>query len=288
MQTIALVGAGRLGRALGRELAARGYKIRTVATRSELTARVAVRAIGQGRPLGRLAPELARADLVLIATPDAAISSVAKQLARLGSWNGKIVLHTSGALPAAVLRPLKRKGAVVASFHPLQTFGRRAAPRLAGVTFAIEGDGPACRAAARIARRLGGVAVRIDPAGKPAYHAAGVFAAPHLLALLEAAARILDAAGFSRRRAVRALGPLVRETLRNWERLAPEAAWTGPIARADLAVVRSHLRALAALPPEYRAAYVALARLEARVLARRPEALLKRLAPLLRRSGEGR
>jgi predicted short-subunit dehydrogenase-like oxidoreductase (DUF2520 family) len=224
----------------------------------------------------------------LIATPDAAIGPVAARLARLGSWRGKIVLHTSGALAASVLAPLKRRGAATGSFHPLQTFGRRAAPELSGVTFAIEGDPRACRVATRMARSLGGSAVAIGPDSKAAYHAAGVFAAPHLLAVIEAAARILMAAGFGRRRAVRALLPLARETLRNWERLGPRAAWTGPIARADLAVVESHLRALRRLPREYRAAYAALARLEARALARRPEGFLRRLAPLLARSSENR
>jgi predicted short-subunit dehydrogenase-like oxidoreductase (DUF2520 family) len=286
MATMALIGAGRLGRSLGRALARRGWKIHAVATRSKRSARAATRAIGQGRAYGRIVPELARAELVLIATPDAAIARAARDLARMGSWRGKIVLHASGALPAAVLAPLKRKGAAIGSLHPLQTFSRRGGSELAGVTFAVEGDARACRAATRMARSLGGRAVRIAARDKAAYHAAGVFAAPHLLAVIEAAARILVAAGFPRRRAVRALVPLARETLRNWERYGPQAAWTGPIARADFAVVQDHLRALARLPAEYRAAYAALARLEARVLARRPESLLPRLARLLARPGE--
>ncbi len=283
-RTIALLGAGRLGRALGRALVGRGWKVGAVVTRSKRSARAAARAIGQGRPYGRLAPELAQARLVLIATPDQAIVSVASRLARLGSWRGKIVLHTSGALPAAVLAPLAQRGAATGSLHPLQTFGRRAAPELSGVTFAIEGEARARRAAARLARSLGGRAVMIDPASKAAYHAAGVFAAPHLLAVVEAAAQILVAAGFARRRAVEALLPLARETLANWARLGPRAAWTGPIARADFAVVASHLRALRRQPREYSAAYAALARLEARVLARCPGPLLRRLAALLARS----
>jgi predicted short-subunit dehydrogenase-like oxidoreductase (DUF2520 family) len=285
---IALVGAGRLGRVLGRALARRGWKVRAVVTRSERSARAAARAIGRGRAYGRFVPELGQAGLVVIATPDQAIGPVAARLARLGSWRGKIVLHTSGALAASVLAPLARRGAAIGSFHPLQTFGRRGAPELSGVTFAIEGDARACRVAARLARDLGGRAVSIDPASKAAYHAAGVFAAPHLLAVIEAAARILMAAGFRWRRAVEALLPLARETLRNWEQLGPRAAWTGPIARADLAVVASHLRALRRLPREYAAAYAALARLEARTLARRPETLLRRLGPLVARSGPKR
>jgi predicted short-subunit dehydrogenase-like oxidoreductase (DUF2520 family) len=75
----------------------------------------------------------------------------------------------------------------------------------------------------------------------------------------------------------RALLPLTRQVLLNFERLGPDAAWTGPLSRADYNVVGMHAVALRDLPPEFGAAHEALARLGARVLARQPEEMLAAL-----------
>lgn len=282
--TIAIVGAGRVGRALGRRLHQLGGRIGAVVTRSSRSAREAVRAIGAGTPLGPPGPEVLRADVVLISTADDAIRGVAAQLARLGAkeWRGKIVLHTSGALDCTVLAALARRGAAVGSFHPLQAFGGRGVPRLEGVFFAIEGEPRARRVATRLARKLGGVPVELGAGSKPAYHAAASFAAAHVLAAVEAATRILISVGFTRPEALRALLPLARQTLENFERFGPHAAWTGPLARRDDRTVKRHLVALRRFPPEFLRAYVALTRLGARVLARNPQATLRRVNQVLR------
>ncbi len=282
--TLAIVGAGRVGRALGRGLRERGWLIGAVVTSSEATARAAARAIGGGRAYGRLTRQVLGADVVLIATPDGAIRSVAAQLARLGGeeWRGKVVLHSSGALDRSALAPLERRGAATGSLHPLQTFSGRRAPALDGSVFAMEGAPAALRVARRIARELGGLPVRLGGRSKPAYHAAGAMAAGHVLSLVETSTRILMALGFTRRQAARALLPLVRQTLENFERLGPGAAWTGPVARGDYATVARHVVALRRFPREYRVAYAAVSRLAAAVLARDRRGTLRRLARALK------
>ena len=50
---ISIIGGGRLGRSLGRSLRERGWKIHSVVTRSQATARRAVRSIGGGHALPR-------------------------------------------------------------------------------------------------------------------------------------------------------------------------------------------------------------------------------------------
>jgi predicted short-subunit dehydrogenase-like oxidoreductase (DUF2520 family) len=291
--TIAIVGAGRVGCALGRALRQRGWRIGAVVTRSPRTARTAVRAIGGGRSQSRLDASVFAADVILIATPDRYIASVARELARvavarvfppprgkranLGGGGpevlrGKIVLHTNGALDRSVLASLERLGAATGSLHPLQTFTRGIAPNLDGAICAIEGTPRALRTARRIAHDLGCTPVVLAPKSKPAYHAAAAFAAGHILAVTEAATRILIALGFSRREAVRALLPLTRQTLQNFERLgpndAPSLVWTGPLARRDFATVKKHAAALRRFPREYRAAYDALSRLAVLVLGK--------------------
>lgn len=282
--TIAIVGAGRLGRTLGRRLRELDWKIGAVAARSQASARAAVRAIGAGHPHAGVGSRVLQANIILIAAPDSAIHPIASKLARIGGeeWRGKIVLHTSGALDERELSPLAKLGAFTGSMHPLQTFSGRVSSPLEGVVFAIQGAAPAQRAARRIARAVGGIPVALRAGAKPAYHAAGTFASPYLLAVIECAIRILMRSGFSRRRAKIALVPLIRQTLANFERFGPREAWTGPIARGDFSTVARHEKALAAWPRDVRDAYASLARLSARLLAARPEEILRQLDKVLK------
>jgi predicted short-subunit dehydrogenase-like oxidoreductase (DUF2520 family) len=282
-ETLSIVGAGRVGRALGRRLHELGWQVGAVTGRSISTARAAVRAIGAGRPLDRLTHQILNSGVVLIATPDDAIESVAKELARLGGkeWRGKVVLHTSGALDSSVLQPLAELGAATGSMHPLQTFSNQNTPSLASCIFGIDGCPAALQAARKITQQVDGIAVRLSGANKAAYHVAGSFACAYVLACLETATRLLMTQGFTRRRAQRALLSLARQTLDNFERVGPTAAWTGPLARGDFSTIERHVQALKDFPPEYREAYEALSRLSAAVLAAEPAALLKQLEGIL-------
>lgn len=276
-RTVSIIGAGRVGRSLGRALRERGWRIGSVVTRSSTSARAAVRAIGGGTPLVSVTADVLAASIVLIATPDDAIASAAQQLARVSrdKLRGKIVLHTSGAFDRSVLAPLARRGAATGSMHPMQTFSGKRVPRLDGIIFAIEGDARARRVARAMARSLGGVPIEISGQNKPAYHAAGVLAAGHALALIESATQILTRIGFPRRRAEQTLLPLIKQMLDNFERIGPRAAWTGPVARGDYTVVAKHMRALKKYPPEFAKAYAALARLGAQTLSEDPVKALR-------------
>lgn len=267
--SLTIVGAGRVGRALGRRLRELGWKIGAVVTRSEASARKAVRFIGAGEPHGTLARQVLRCSVILITTPDAAIREVAKQLARIGAeeLRGKIVLHTSGALDSSVLDAVREFGAAAGSMHPLQSFSGVGVPPLEGKVFAIEGDAAAVRVARKLARSLGGAPVRIDGSQKLLYHAAATMAAAHVLVVEEAATQLFMSIGMNRGVAVRALLPLTRQVLQNFERLGPRAAWTGPLSRGDYEVVAGHLGTLRRFDPEYAEAYAVLNRLAARVLA---------------------
>lgn len=281
--TIAIVGAGRLGRVLGRNLHRADWKIAAVVTRSQASARSAVRAIGAGHALAGVSTRVLQANIILITTPDDAIRDVAAKLARLDTdeWRGKTVLHTSGALDSSVLSPVARCGAFTGSLHPLQTFGERSSPPLEGVVFAVHGDPHAQRIARRIARAVGGIPVTLRGDVKAAYHAAGTFASPFLLVIVECALRILMDVGFSRRRANAALLPLVHQTLANFERFGATKSWTGPISRGDFSTIYRHTAALAGEPVEIQQAYAALARLSARLLASHPNETLHHLARAL-------
>ena len=277
--SVSIVGAGRLGRALGRRLHELGWRVGAVTARSITSARAAVRAIGAGHPLKRLTHQILDSRVVLVTVPDDAVERVARELAQLDGkeWKGRVVLHTSGALGLCALQPLAELGAATGSMHPMQSFSYQKIPDLSKCIFGIDGTAAALQVARKMIHQFGGVSVRLSGANKAAYHAAGSLACAHVLALMETATRLLMAQGFKRRQALRALLPLTRQTLDNFERMGPVAAWTGPLARGDLSTIQRHVEALAEFQPEYREAYEAMARLAAAVLAPEPDAVLKRL-----------
>lgn len=283
-RTLAVVGAGRVGRELCARLRESGWTIGAVVTRHRATAKAAVRAIGGGVPYAALTRSILASGVVLLATPDDVLGSVAKELARIGGeeWRGKVALHSSGALAAEVLAPLARSGAHTASMHPMQTFSARGRAHLEGVVFTLEGHPGAVRVARAMARSLGGVPVRIEAEHKPLYHCAGGFAATFPLAMMEAGTRLLKHAGIPRRQALGALLSLCRQTLENLQTFGPRAAWTGPLSRNDFATIRKHVEALRHFPPEYAQAYCALTRLAARILADSPRATLARVDGVLK------
>jgi predicted short-subunit dehydrogenase-like oxidoreductase (DUF2520 family) len=279
---LTIIGAGRVGRSLGRALSESGWRVFGVVTRSMPCARRAVRFIGEGQPFAGISLRALAPRHILIATPDTAIPHIAEELALLaaGEWKGKTVLHTSGALSSAALEPLRSAGASVGSMHPLQTFSGIGVPPLEGRVFAIEGDPPAVRLARQMIRSLGGYVLQLPENGKPAYHAAASMAAGQVLAVLEAATNTLMSLGMKRRDALHALLPLTRQVLDNFERVGARAAWTGPLAREDYGVIASHLAALREFPAEYSRAYEHLNRLAARVLSSNPEQAILQLNQL--------
>jgi predicted short-subunit dehydrogenase-like oxidoreductase (DUF2520 family) len=283
-KSLAILGAGRVGRALARALHERGWSVAVVATRSEASARKAVKFIGAGRPHAGIPPQTLAAKVILIAVPDDAIAATAKELARVAGeqLRRKFVLHTSGACDATALQAVRDCGAFAASMHPLQTFNGLSVPPLEGKVFGIEGDEPAARMARVIARALGGVPVTIARENKAAYHSAGAFASGLILALEEAGAQILQKSGLPRREAQRALLSLSRQVLDHYEKLGPHKAWTGPLSRGDFGVVAAHEEAIADNHPEFLEAYQAVSRLAAHVLANDPPAVLARLESLPR------
>jgi predicted short-subunit dehydrogenase-like oxidoreductase (DUF2520 family) len=206
------------------------------------------------------------ASVVLLAVPDAAIASVAEELAREGAIESRhAVLHLSGLLDRGALEPLVPSGAALGSFHPLQTVSdpARAPERLRGAFAGIEGDERALAAGRELAESLGMTPVVIPPLAKPAYHAGAAIAANYTVVLAAVAERLAGSAGVSPDVARRLYLPLIRGAAANLE-IGPAAALTGPVRRGDAETVAAHLKAL---PPEARKLYLLLAR-EALQLAR--------------------
>ncbi len=247
MLHVGLIGPGRLGQALIRLLPPSEYEIGPILSRTFTGARRAAHDLRLGTP-ARSYEDFAGCDLILIAVPDDAIATVADALAGASfSFRRKVALHTSGAHDSLVLTPLRDRRAAIGSIHPLQTFGRHVLS-LSGIYFAIEGDETAKRLAHTLITHLEGKVLRIRSDRKACYHAAATFASPLFTPLLEAAVRLMTAAGVPPKTARRALRPLLLTTLDNFV-YTGKLSWTGPLARGDAATVRKHLECLARQDP---------------------------------------
>jgi predicted short-subunit dehydrogenase-like oxidoreductase (DUF2520 family) len=190
---IAVVGRGRLGSALAGHLAL------------------------AEPPRGRGA-KCADADVVLLCVPDDEIAAAAALIEP-----GRLVGHCSGATTLAPLAPHE-----AFSVHPLMTVTGHEGQGdpLAGAWAAVAGSTQrALDTALAIAERCGMRPFVVPDDDRAAYHASASIASNFVVTLAWAAERL----GTDRE----ALVPLMRAAIDNWERLGPEQALTGPVARGD-------------------------------------------------------
>jgi predicted short-subunit dehydrogenase-like oxidoreductase (DUF2520 family) len=216
MNDTAIIGAGRMGRALTAALRAAGRPVTG--------------------PLGRCS-DGAGADAVLLCVPDGQIAAAASHVAP-----HRLVGHVSGATS---LEPLELAGHEAFSLHPLMTVPDNAPPEVfAGAGAAVAGSTPRARAfAEQLARDLGMTPFAVADEERAAYHAAASLASNYLVTLEAAAEQLL---GQDRELLV----PLVRATVENWARLGAERALTGPVARGDEVTVARQRAAVAERAPE--------------------------------------
>jgi predicted short-subunit dehydrogenase-like oxidoreductase (DUF2520 family) len=225
-QSVCIVGAGRVGKAMAARLADR------------LPTRTAGRDLAVGE-----------ADLVVLCVPDGAIAEVAAALP-VGPW----IAHTSGATGLAALDPHERRF----SLHPLQTFTAELGPeQFDGAWAAITAEPDEGLAAARdLAGLLGLQPFELDDEDRPVYHAAAAFASSFLVTVHEAASELMEAAGAP----PEALEPLMRRTMDNGFR------HTGPLVRGDWETIERHRQVLRERRPQLLPLYEALTEATATLL----------------------
>jgi predicted short-subunit dehydrogenase-like oxidoreductase (DUF2520 family) len=257
---VAIVGAGRVGTALGVRLRGAGHRIVAASGRDATPARVRTY-LGSVRVLTP-ADAARRAEVVIIATPDDAIAPTCASIVDGGGLTpGAVVGHVSGATGLAALATAGDQGATTLSLHPLQTFTdvASAIELLSGCPIAVTSATEAGESIGeRLALDAGGRPFALPDEAKPRYHAAAVFASNDLVAVTSLARDLAVAAGLDD--GIELLAPLQATTLANVRSMGPELALTGPAARGDAGTIAAHLAALSQAAPEAIPAYVALAR----------------------------
>jgi predicted short-subunit dehydrogenase-like oxidoreductase (DUF2520 family) len=228
LDSISIVGAGRLGFALARALRTGGRDVTGPLARGTTPAGDAV---------------------VVLCVPDGEIAAAARALE---PRDGRVVGHCSGATGLDVLAPHE-----AFSLHPLMTVPRDAAPGvLQGAGCAVAGTtARALEVARALAASAGMRPAEVADADRAAYHAAASIASNFLVTLEGAAESLASTAGVDRE----LLAPLVRAAADNWARRGAREAQTGPIARGDEATVARQREAVVERTPELLALFDALA-----------------------------
>jgi predicted short-subunit dehydrogenase-like oxidoreductase (DUF2520 family) len=276
-----VVGPGRLGASLARELVAAGLQLGGVAGGAPGRAQRLVADL-PGVPVLQCEALLTLADVVFLTVPDAALPALS---ASLPFRAGQFVVHCSGVLGLGVLEPARARGAAVGCLHPLQSFSvpQGETGRLRGVSCGVEAEQPHDAWLGALCLRFGARPLPLAGVDRAAYHAAAVFVSNYLVALYAAAERAFRCAGLPAEAAREALLPLSRGTLDNLALRAPAAALTGPLLRGDAPSVAAHVSALAADPALlalYRALAQALLELPLPLESAEREAIVRALEPV--------
>jgi predicted short-subunit dehydrogenase-like oxidoreductase (DUF2520 family) len=239
---VAVIGLGNWGSSLAAALTQSGVPLREVVVRR--------RKASSPYPTVSWKQAALDARILWLCVPDAAIPDTARHIAgQRGSLKGQIVVHSSGALSADVLDPVRLAGAAVASIHPVMSFPSRRTVPLKNVLFAVEAGRPATRRKLHsLIHRLGGKPFDIAAKNKALYHAAGTLASPLLVSTLAAAIEAARLAGLDRKHALEWVESLVQVTANNVFAHGPAASFSGPFARGDAETVRLHLQALLKYP----------------------------------------
>ena len=184
-------------------------------------------------------------DVLLITTKDSEIKDVSSVLAAR-IRNKPFVFHTSGSLSSTVLSDLMAVGCKTGSIHPLVSISspELGVERFRGAYFCVEGDPEAVVMAEKIVGDLEGISFSIDTKYKTLYHASAVTACGHLVALFDAAVKMMTMCGLDAEEAKKILLPLVKSTVQNLDEQTTSAALTGTFARADLETFNEHLKTL--------------------------------------------
>ncbi|KMO79775.1 oxidoreductase [Mycolicibacterium chubuense] len=295
--TVGVLSAGRVGSALGAALERAEHVVAGCAAVSNASRARAARWLPD-TPVLPVDEVAARAELLLLAVPDAELADLVAGLAATGAVRpNTIVAHTSGANGIAVLAPLAERGCITLAIHPAMTFAGtdEDVDRLRGTCFGITAaDEIGYAIAQSLVLEIGGEPFRVREDARTLYHAALAHGSNHVVTVVLDALEALRAALSGQELlgqdlvadapgglAERIIGPLARASLDNALRRG-QRALTGPVARGDARAVAAHLEALDEVDHELAEAYRTNSWRTAQ-RARAPRAVLDVLAEAERR-----
>lgn len=276
---IGFIGAGKAGVSLGSYFASKGLEISGYSSRTMESAISAARITGS-IAFSSLTELVENSDIIIISTPDDALTAVWKELRMLGP-EGRIVAHLSGSLSSEIFEGIEQKGASGYSVHPMFAFSCRdgSFEGLQDAFFTLEGPDERMEEVRELFRITGNKTLVIEKEHKTRYHASNVMVSNLVIALISSGCRSFEKCGLREGDPLAALLPLIRCNIENISAKGLAGALTGPAERNDTNTIRKHLDVL---EEEERAIYILLTEKLARLAAEKhPERDYSALLTLL-------
>lgn len=230
--TVAVIGPGRLGRALSASFAQIGWSVRSF-----------------GRDLWTLSPSqrdahLEACDVWSLCVPDDQLHDVIARLAPAPVGEKIIVFH-SGTVPLSALDALIQRGARGAKLHPLLAFSTpKNVPIPPHTHFALGGSDEVKRRLKAWVDAWRGIAHELSDDDWLVYHLAAVLASNFTPLLVRCAADLLTSMTPHLPDALDWLEPLIEKAVADALDGANPKPFSGPAVRSDWSVIDKHLEFL--------------------------------------------
>jgi predicted short-subunit dehydrogenase-like oxidoreductase (DUF2520 family) len=235
--SISFAGAGRVAKALCKELHHAGYRIDMVVSET----------VSSGKPLADSCSAIWSSQLqfpdstkiIIVAVPDHKLIDVLNQIE---CQPGTLVTHTAGSYGLDIFpERLIHKGV----FYPLQTFSNNRKVNFDDLPFLLESsDEETSEILKTLAESIGGKVHFIEAEQRRMLHLAAVFVCNFTNHLLTLGKEVTSKAGFS----FEILAPLIKETISKAMDSGPEKSQTGPALRHDHNTIEKHMDLLSFSP----------------------------------------
>ena len=178
-------------------------------------------------------PDLAEADLYILAVSDDAIAAVSSQL----PFENRLVVHTSGSISIDLLDNKNRRGV----FYPVQTFSKNVAVDFSEIPICLESENEVdFDLLKKVAYSISNKVFKISEVQRQALHVSAVFVNNFVNQLYQIGNEIC----LENNIPFEVLKPLILETANKGTTLSPKEAQTGPASRNDSQTIERHLKFL--------------------------------------------
>ena len=233
---VVIIGSGNVATVLGRVIKSAGHNIVAVVSRNKLHAALLADKLGAGSH-SNFESIYADGEIYIIAVADAAINNVVDVL----DLQGKLIVHTSGAVSKNVLQSASERYGVL---YPLQSL-RKEAEHIPEIPLFIDGNINETLAVIKtFGESISSQVVFAGDEERLKLHLCGVIVSNftnHLYALTADYCGS-EGADFSM------LVPLIKEVASRTSGYAPASMQTGPALRGDIETLDKHLQLLKAYP----------------------------------------
>ncbi|MCL2689413.1 MAG: DUF2520 domain-containing protein [Chitinispirillia bacterium] len=251
---LSVIGCGKVGKTLAALFYSRGvFCIESIINRTIESGREAAEFIGAGKASIDFA-DARGSSVIMISVPDDEIHSCAQKLADCECVTpGTVVFHCSGFCSSDVLEPLKARGCITASIHPVKSFSdpKSAYDNFDKTPCALEGREPVLRFLTQSLNAIGGDVFVIEAKNKPLYHSAAVFLNNYIVALMNSSLILLKKSGLDDEQSNAVAKALAPAAVDNVLQFGAASSLTGPIIRGDIETVGKEIEALSTQCGQY-------------------------------------